>query len=56
MAFAEQIPWKQYGEAKDGAVAVAFLSSANARYITGEILDVDGGLVMDSFRHKNRIN
>ncbi len=27
--------------------AVAFLASANARYITGEILDVNGGLVMD---------
>jgi 3-oxoacyl-[acyl-carrier protein] reductase len=46
-AFADQIPWKQYGEAKDVADAVAFLASANAKYITGEILDVNGGLVMD---------
>ena len=46
-AFAEQILWKQYGEAKDVADAVAFLSSANAKYITGEILDVNGDLVMD---------
>ena len=42
MAFAEKIPWKQYGEAKDVAVAVAFLLSANAKYITGEILNVNG--------------
>jgi len=29
------------------AEAVAFLASDRARYITGEILDVNGGLVMD---------
>jgi len=26
---------------------VAFLASDQARYITGEILDVNGGMVMD---------
>lgn len=46
-AFAEQIPWKEYGEPKDTANAVVFLASSHARYITGEILDVNGGLVMD---------
>jgi NAD(P)-dependent dehydrogenase (short-subunit alcohol dehydrogenase family) len=35
------------GEASDVAKAVAFLASEDARYITGEILDVNGGLLMD---------
>ena len=34
-------------EAKAPADAVAFLVSDRAKYITGEILDVNGGLVMD---------
>jgi len=32
---------------EDVAEAVAFLVSDRSRYITGEILDVNGGLVMD---------
>jgi 3-oxoacyl-[acyl-carrier protein] reductase len=46
-AFAEKIPWKEYGQPQDIADAVAFLASSRARYITGEILDVNGGFVMD---------
>jgi 3-oxoacyl-[acyl-carrier protein] reductase len=46
-AFAEKIPWKEYGKPEDIAEAVAFLASDRARYITGEVLDVNGGLVMD---------
>ena len=46
-AFADIIPWKEYGRPQDIADAVAFLASDKARYITGEILDVNGGLVMD---------
>ena len=46
-AFAEKIPWKEYGQPEDVAEAVAFLASDRARYITGEVLDVNGGLVMD---------
>ena len=38
---------KRPGEACDVAKAVAFLASEDARYITGEILDVNGGLLMD---------
>ena len=46
-AFADKIPWKEYGKPQDIAEAVAFLASDRARYITGEVLDVNGGLVMD---------
>ena len=45
--FVAKIPFKRYGEPEDIAEAVAFLASDRAKYITGEILDVSGGLVMD---------
>jgi 3-oxoacyl-[acyl-carrier protein] reductase len=35
------------GQASDVAYAIAYLVSDEARYITGEILDVNGGLLMD---------
>ena len=43
---AKQIPMQKFGEPDDIASAVAFLASAEARYITGQVLAVDGGLVM----------
>ena len=45
--FRNMIPWREYGKPNDIAEAVLFLASNRARYITGEILDVNGGLVMD---------
>ena len=45
--FAEAIPFKEYAEPIDIAESIIFLSSDKAKYITGEILDVNGGLVMD---------
>lgn len=40
------IPLGSFGEATDIANAAAFLASDEARYITGQTLTVDGGMVM----------
>ncbi|WP_009963251.1 3-oxoacyl-[acyl-carrier-protein] reductase [Verrucomicrobium spinosum] len=42
----KQIPLATFGEAVDIANAAAFLASDEARYITGQTLAVDGGMVM----------
>ncbi len=41
------IPLGDLGQPEDVAKAVSFLVSDDARYITGEVIDVNGGLVMD---------
>ena len=41
-----QIPLKYFGEPEDVAFAVAFLASEEARYITGQVLCVDGGMAV----------
>jgi 3-oxoacyl-[acyl-carrier protein] reductase len=46
-SFAEKIPFKRYGTPEEVAEAICFLASDRARYITGETIDVNGGLVMD---------
>ena len=40
------IPLAQFGEAKDIANAVAFLASDDSRYITGQTIHVNGGMLM----------
>ena len=40
------IPLKRLGNPEDVANAVAFLASEEASYITGQIINVDGGMVM----------
>jgi 3-oxoacyl-[acyl-carrier protein] reductase len=41
-----QIPMARFGDPEDIAAAVAFLASPEAKYITGQTLTVDGGMVM----------
>lgn len=42
----EQIPLARLGQAQDVAEAVVFLASEASRYITGEVLKVNGGMYM----------
>lgn len=42
----EQIPLKRMGADKDVAYAVAFLASNEAGYITGQVVNVNGGMYM----------
>jgi 3-oxoacyl-[acyl-carrier protein] reductase len=41
-----QIPLSRLGQPKDIAHAVLFLAGNDADYITGQVLAVDGGMVM----------
>ena len=42
----KSIPLGTFGEPQDIAAAVGFLASPAARYITGQVLSVDGGMAM----------
>jgi len=44
--FIELIPMKRFGEPKEVAQAVRFLLSDEAAYITGQVLSVNGGMLM----------
>jgi len=41
------IPMRRAGKPEDIAKAVCFLASSDSDYISGEIMDVDGGIMMD---------
>jgi 3-oxoacyl-[acyl-carrier protein] reductase len=45
-AIIKQIPLASLGQAEDVAEAVLFFASPAARYVTGQVLAVDGGMVM----------
>ncbi|MCK4873888.1 MAG: SDR family oxidoreductase, partial [Phycisphaerales bacterium] len=40
------VPLREMGQPTDIAKAVAFLASDDAKYITGQVLSIDGGLTM----------
>ncbi len=40
------IPLRKFGEASDVAKIVSFLASDDANYITGQVIHIDGGMVM----------
>jgi 3-oxoacyl-[acyl-carrier protein] reductase len=42
----KRIPLGSFGQAEDIANAALFLASPGARYVTGQVLTVDGGMVM----------
>jgi 3-oxoacyl-[acyl-carrier protein] reductase len=42
----QNIPLGALGEPEDVAFVALFLASAGARYITGQVLNVDGGMIM----------
>ena len=45
-SWVQNIPMKRAGEGRDVAGLVAFLASEDADYITGQTINVDGGLIM----------
>lgn len=45
-SWVQNIPMKRAGSGKDVAGLVAFLASEDAAYITGQTINVDGGLIM----------
>ena len=47
-----RIPLKRNGKPEDIGKAVVFLASDNASYITGEVLRVDGGLILPGMPEK----
>ena len=47
-AYRKRIPWGARGYTRDIGTVAAFLASEEARYITGQIIYVDGGYLADS--------
>ena len=45
-AMKSQIPLQRLGSGEDVAATVAFLLSSDAAYITGQVINCDGGMVM----------
>ncbi len=49
-AVMQSIPLRRLGDPKDIAYATLFLASDEARYITGQSIVVDGGIVLPESR------
>ena len=52
---AKQIPLNRMGTAKDVANVVKFLASDDSLYITGQVINIDGGMLMQGFKNKHRL-
>ena len=44
--YLDSIPMKKFGTVEDVANVVAFLASDNSSYVTGQVIQIDGGLLM----------
>lgn len=44
----------RFGRAEEVAAAVSFLASADASFVTGVVLEVDGGITIDGTFHDDR--
>jgi NAD(P)-dependent dehydrogenase (short-subunit alcohol dehydrogenase family) len=55
-AIAELQPWPDRGEPEDIAAAVTWLASDDARFVTGEAIRVDGGLLAAGSRMNPRLD
>jgi 3-oxoacyl-[acyl-carrier protein] reductase len=44
--YMDKIPLKRFGKPEDIAECVAFLCANGSGYITGQVINVDGGMVM----------
>ena len=42
----KQIPLNRMGKAEDVANVVKFLASEDSSYITGQVINIDGGMLM----------
>ncbi|MEZ0371357.1 MAG: SDR family oxidoreductase, partial [Candidatus Sericytochromatia bacterium] len=42
----KKIPWGRFGECSEVAEVVLFLSSDRCQYLTGQTINIDGGMVM----------
>ena len=45
-AISKQIPLNRMGKAEDVANVVKFLASEDSSYITGQVINIDGGMLM----------
>ena len=42
----KNIPWKRIGSVNDVANVIKFLASDDSSYITGQVINIDGGMLM----------